>query len=252
MTKSKPKSYAAHEDAYRIIEKKGLSSWNEFIDKEQIEPTQARMMENYLEAGWIKTKGRALDLGCGTGPLLRWLHSLGWKGTGVDMSKTAIKLARRQSKGLGLSFKVGDVTRLEGIKDRSFDLVNDGHCLHCITDPEDRKAFFSSARRVLKPGGLLIVDTMVRPVLKDQLITEGRDILRGNVLFSTIPNAEQYEHAIQIKGQWYMPHRYFEYWKHTLKTIQALGFMIRAFSLVTCFGSTPNSQLTCAATKEGT
>ena len=51
------------------------------------------------------------------------------------------------------------MTDLQRYSDESFDIVIDGHCLHCIVG-EDRKKVLSETRRVLKPGGFLYVSTM--------------------------------------------------------------------------------------------
>ncbi len=62
-------------------------------------------------------------------------------------------------RGLFADFRVGDVLDLADYADDSFDLVLDGHCLHCIIG-DDRAKFLAAARRVLKPGGLLHINTM--------------------------------------------------------------------------------------------
>ena len=56
-------------------------------------------------------------------------------------------------------FQVGSVLDLENHADATFDLVLDGYCLHCIIG-DDRPKFLAAARRVLKPGGLLHINTM--------------------------------------------------------------------------------------------
>ena len=48
---------------------------------------------------------------------------------------------------------------LADFPDNHFDLVLDGHCLHCIIG-DDRRQFFASALRVLKPEGVLQIKTM--------------------------------------------------------------------------------------------
>lgn len=44
--------------------------------------------------------------------------------------------------------------------DREFDGVIDGNCFHCIIGT-DRTRFLSEVRRVLRPGGIFLVSSMV-------------------------------------------------------------------------------------------
>lgn len=85
--------------------------------------------------------GRALDLGCGTGTNAITLAKHGWQVTGVDFVWLAIRAAKRKARKASaeVDFRVGDVTRLEGISG-PFDLVLDIGCFHSL--PESRKAAY--------------------------------------------------------------------------------------------------------------
>jgi ubiquinone/menaquinone biosynthesis C-methylase UbiE len=104
----------------------------------------------YLES---HPPGQALDLGCGTGTNVITMARAGWQVTGVDFVGRAIRIARRKVKAAGLaaSFKIGDVTQLEGVEG-PFDLVLDIGCLHSIS-PERRSAYFQNLERVLAHTG---------------------------------------------------------------------------------------------------
>lgn len=104
--------------------------------------------------------GRLLELGCGDGCLTLPLARMGFETYGIDIAPTAIAWAKEKAQAQCLSpdFRTGDVLDLP-YPDDFFDLVVDGHCLHCITG-EDRKRFLSQAFRVTKPGGLFLVMTM--------------------------------------------------------------------------------------------
>jgi len=57
--------------------------------------------------------GRALDLGCGRGQYTPELARRGWQAVGIDYVPAAIEAAAAKSRGaVGLSYVVGDVTRL--------------------------------------------------------------------------------------------------------------------------------------------
>jgi 2-polyprenyl-3-methyl-5-hydroxy-6-metoxy-1,4-benzoquinol methylase len=57
-------------------------------------------------------RGRALDLGCGTGTDSIYLAQHGWDVTGVDMVPEALAIARRRAAAAGVKahFVLGDVT----------------------------------------------------------------------------------------------------------------------------------------------
>jgi ubiquinone/menaquinone biosynthesis C-methylase UbiE len=85
----------------------------------------------------------------------------GYQSTGVDIAPTAIDWAREKarSRGVQADFFVGNVCELAACSSSAFDMVLDGHCLHCIVG-EDRKPVLAQTRRVLKPGGYMLVLTM--------------------------------------------------------------------------------------------
>ncbi len=114
-----------------------------------------------LAADCYPKSGRVLELGCGAGDLSLELAKRGYEVSGVDIAPAAIEWARDKARERGLSadFQVGSVLDLAGYADASFDMVLDGYCLHCIIG-DDRPKFYAAARRVLKPGGMLHINTM--------------------------------------------------------------------------------------------
>ena len=101
--------------------------------------------------------GRALDLGCGTGTNVITLAKNGWQVTGVDFIPKAIKSAKKKAKmaGVVVNFEVGDVTRLDHIKD-PFDLILDIGCYHSL-DSAGMHAYREQVRRLLAPGGFFMI-----------------------------------------------------------------------------------------------
>lgn len=94
---------------------------------------------------------RILELGCGAGANVRTLCEEGAYVTGIDLSETAIALARNSTPReiLGeASFAVMDAERME-FPDRCFDIVIGGAILHHL----DLHQAYREISRVLAPGG---------------------------------------------------------------------------------------------------
>ncbi len=105
--------------------------------------------------------GRVLDVGTGTGRLLELLAPRVASGLGVDASRTMLALARvrlaRHELG-HCSVRMADMYALP-LPDASFDLVLLQMVLHYAEEPA---AVVEEARRVLTPGGRLVVVDLAR------------------------------------------------------------------------------------------
>jgi SAM-dependent methyltransferase len=172
--------------------------------------------------------GKVIELGCGTGPVLRWICKGDFSGLGIDVSKTAIAMAREQSKGLNVKFKQADICRTDVGRTGKFDLAIDGHCLHCIIRPEDRKAFLKNSFKLLKKGGLFIVMTMCSPADKRIFsnVCEGQKLI-NHTIYAPYDKAREYEDFLTFNGRDYMPTRKVLHWKSILSEIQKAGFKIK-------------------------
>jgi SAM-dependent methyltransferase len=96
---------------------------------------------------------RILDAGCGSGPVSAALRDRGAIVTGFDSSAKMAELARRRL-GAGADVQVADLGRPLPFPDAAFDDVIACLVLHYL---EDWTAPLAELRRVLTPGGRLIV-----------------------------------------------------------------------------------------------
>jgi 2-polyprenyl-3-methyl-5-hydroxy-6-metoxy-1,4-benzoquinol methylase len=95
--------------------------------------------------------GAILDIGCGRGLMLSDLARRGWRAVGVEMSDAASRHAREV---LGLDVRVGDLLGCK-FQAASFDVVTLFHVLEHLPDPD---AALAEARRVIAPGGRLLLE----------------------------------------------------------------------------------------------
>ncbi len=95
-----------------------------------------------------------LDLGCGQGDLTAVIAGLGVEVLGVDVAEAAIARARRRHPQLAFT-----VTPFAGplpLDDTAFDVVWASEVIEHVADTA---TWLSEVRRVLRPGGRLLVTT---------------------------------------------------------------------------------------------
>jgi len=103
--------------------------------------------------GTWPARSRILDAGCGSGPLFAALRDRGAIVTGFDRSTKMLELARRRL-GADADLQAADLGSPLPFPDGAFDDVIVSLVLHYL---EDWTAPLSELRRVLRPGGRLIV-----------------------------------------------------------------------------------------------
>lgn len=98
---------------------------------------------------------QAVDLGCGRGEWLEVLTEYGFKPKGVDIDDTMLAACE----GLDLSVEQGDaLCYLSALPDESQAVVSAFHVVEHISF-DQLQNLIADALRVLKPGGLLIMET---------------------------------------------------------------------------------------------
>jgi SAM-dependent methyltransferase len=108
----------------------------------------------YLD--YLREAEPVLDVGCGRGEFLEILKSEGISAYGIDFNPAMVRLCR----GKGLEVKEADLFKhLKSVKEGSLGGIFAAQVVEHLTGSLIR-AFLSECRRVLKPGGVLIAETI--------------------------------------------------------------------------------------------
>jgi len=129
-----------------------VCGWNYFTD-ENVAAVKLRSRQrlDYFEK--FISPGCLLDIGCGIGIFLAEARSRNWTPYGVDVSDFAVHYAREVLR-LSNVEKV-DVEKIDFETDQ-FDAISMFHVIEHVLDP---KALLKTCHRLLKPGGVLFLET---------------------------------------------------------------------------------------------
>ncbi|MCD4743340.1 MAG: methyltransferase domain-containing protein [Desulfobacteraceae bacterium] len=97
---------------------------------------------------------KVLDVGCGTGSSCIWLAKNGFKVTGADFSKTAIRMAKENAKknNVDVTFIENDFLK-EKVKGYPFDFLYDSGCFHSFDIGRDMATFVEKVALHLSDNG---------------------------------------------------------------------------------------------------
>ena len=115
-----------------------------------------REIDRALLAVFPDRVGDLLDVGTGTGGILRLLADRTDRGVGIDLSREMLAVARANLEAAGCRHchvRHADMYRLD-MTESSFDAVAIHQVLHYADDPA---AVIAEAARVLRPGGMLLI-----------------------------------------------------------------------------------------------
>ena len=95
---------------------------------------------------------KVLDIGCGNGSFLARVANAGWTVCGIEPDEKAVDRCRMK----GLNVMTGGMEKLARFSANTFDWVTLSHVIEHVHDP---RMLLLETLRVLKPGGLLWLET---------------------------------------------------------------------------------------------
>ena len=123
-----------------------------FQDRDLLDRHLAATIEMLAQEHGLK---KILDVGCGTGKLVKYFNDNGFEALGCDKSPEAIKIAKTVNDSS--SIKKATATSLP-FKNHTFDLVTAISVIEHLTE-NGAENFIAEAKRVLRPNGFLFMVT---------------------------------------------------------------------------------------------
>jgi len=125
----------------------------------RVEKAHDRLTSNIKEGQLV------LDFGCGAGALTIRAARQGAQVKGIDVNPQMLKIAQKRVDDLNFTTKVSlceiGIGELEGEESEAYDFVMSGLCLSELSEDEFVYAL-KEAKRLLKPGGLMLIADEVR------------------------------------------------------------------------------------------
>lgn len=143
---------------------------------------------------FIKTRGKAVDLGCGTGRLVHLVSDMGMDSCGVDLDKEMVAYAKKAFPELTFYHE----NMINFIKNhQGFDLMLClGNTLPHL-NYDELKTFFTYVKNALNPGGVILIQQLnYDKILRDKP-TSLKKIILDNGYFER--HYTYHEHTIQFE-----------------------------------------------------
>lgn len=194
--------FAWHELVYQRLIASGATTW----DRTPYDDYELRPLVAKVSRQWLRPGERVLVPGCGTGPDACHFAEAGMRVMGIDISPTAIDLAKKQAadRELDVTWIVGDACDLS--RAGRFDAVFDAHMLHCLALAPDRTALIRSVAGALVVGGRFIIATMIT----DEATTfpDTSELNDEGILWIKPSDDFASEDCVEREGRRWIPTRY--------------------------------------------
>ncbi len=150
-------------------------------DRDHSRPEEMERLRDFAVHFRLRPGERVLDAGCGSGRLIRLvLEEIGAGGSLVelDFAPSMVELAQGKTADPRVDFRVGDAHHLP-FANGEFDKVI---ALALLPHLDDPKRALKEFRRVLKPGGLLVIAHQLGRAALDRLHASSSGPVRRDLL----------------------------------------------------------------------
>lgn len=153
------------------------------------------------------TKGRVVDLACGTGEMRRWIKPKLYQG--VDLNASYINYAKQRFEENNTTFVAGDITKFS--PETTLDTALLVSAVHHLTDEQLKKAFKNLRRNKVK--NLIVVDGYPKRLFAP-LLAWLDAVLAGGEYFrdeNEMANLVEPFYKIKSKGVFYAKRSFYNY-----------------------------------------
>ena len=196
--------YDAEDSIYRQVwDDTGIVHWGVFDSDTGNDFLKACANHDRImvQKGRIDKDARVLDMGCGNGTTAIWLsNNQKCHVTGMDLSGVRINNAKQARQDLSvdlrdrLLFEKGSASDLP-FPDATFTHVWSQAVIYHVPD---KRAVLREAYRVLRPGGIMVFDDLVKPSAKVGL--DAQKYVFDRLLFDTEFSFDSYQEALRSQG----------------------------------------------------
>lgn len=109
-------------------------------------------LTNQMHNTRSRTPMKALDIGCATGVLVKYLKDMGWESHGLEVCLPAAEYGMNHR---GVHIYTQPLESAD-ISDESYDLIHFSHVIEHLSDVNE---FLHQVRRICKPGGWVVITT---------------------------------------------------------------------------------------------
>ncbi len=196
--------YDGQDEIYRSVwDKEGSVHWGVFDDNTGDDFLKAcsNLNDMMVDKGRINSSSNVLDLGCGNGTTAIWLNNdRGCQVTGIDLSGVRVNNAKNartrlsQSAQDKLAFEKASATELP-FGDATFTHLWSQATIYHVPDKE---SVLKEAYRVLKDGGIMVFDDLIKP--KPEISDHAQKFVYDRLLYDTPFSFDSYQDALRAQG----------------------------------------------------
>jgi SAM-dependent methyltransferase len=158
-------------------------------------------LETYQDRHPLSRQPRILVLGCGIGRHIKYCHNLGLEAYGIDLSATAVDLARQWAEQYGMPQPHRRIVQGDARQMPWNDAFFDGCVSHGVLDSmyfDMAREVMAEARRVLSPEALFYLDAVSGDDSKHAREYHGDEIVETEHERDTIQSYYNYSRVLDL------------------------------------------------------